>query len=83
MIESKSRRTFLKIGIVAGAGFSVGVFALRPKIASLLRPRAGPEAFVEITDDGITIMAQNPEIGQGGTDLAAHDCRRRTGCRLV
>jgi len=63
-----SRRTLLKVGAVAGGGllltFSVPMFE---KAAMLGRAKSGTlSAYVSIAPDNIvTIVAKNPEIGQG------------------
>jgi len=63
-----SRRTLLKVGAVAGGGllltFSVPMFE---KAAMLGRAKSGTlNAYVSIAPDNIvTIVAKNPEIGQG------------------
>lgn len=63
-----SRRTFLKAFASAGGGMMLGLFSE----ASLLEPQRGqgsalmPHAFIKIAPNGkVTIMAGNPEIGQG------------------
>ena len=65
-----NRRSFLKVTAIAGGGMLVATY-LDP-IGRVLaqQPAAGvtfvPNAFVKITPDNvITIMAKNPEIGQG------------------
>lgn len=62
-----SRRSFLQISALAGGGFALGLYdtpfleAQRPGGAPLR-----PNAFIKIAADGtITLMARNPEIGQG------------------
>jgi len=63
------RRHFLKIGAAAGGGLLIAsyfdVFEAVGLVAS--ESRMGlPDAFVTIHPDGaVTLMAQNPEIGQG------------------
>ena len=61
------RRTFLKVGVAAGGGL---MLALAFPAAARVTAREGREVkispFVRIAPDGIvTIMAKNPEIGQG------------------
>ena len=65
-----NRRSFLKVTAIAGGGMLVatyldpigGVFAQQPPAGVTFVPNA----FVKITPDNvITIMAKNPEIGQG------------------
>jgi isoquinoline 1-oxidoreductase subunit beta len=62
------RRTFFRTAAVAGGGLFLGLdrdnllFAQPPSAAHAL----SPYAFVHIATDGIvTIMARNPEVGQG------------------
>ena len=62
-----SRRSFLKVTGVAGAGLVLAFYVGDRAIAQTGggKPFA-PNAFVSIATDGtITIMAKNPEIGQG------------------
>lgn len=63
------RRSFLKISATAGGAFILGIY---PKSSAFgQQPRRSfnavdPQAFVRIAPDGaITIMAKNPEGGQG------------------
>ena len=65
-----NRRSFLKVTAIAGGGMLVATY-LDP-IGRVLAQQPGPgvtfvpNAFVKITPDNvITIMAKNPEIGQG------------------
>jgi len=65
-----SRRDFLKVSAAAGSGFIIGFYV--PVDERTLVPVAEaaesfePNAFLEILRDGsVTIMAKNPEIGQG------------------
>ncbi len=65
-----NRRSFLRVTALAGGGMLLasylepisGVFAQAPAAAAPL----SPNAFIKIAPDGVvTIMAKNPEIGQG------------------
>ncbi len=63
-----NRRNFLKIGATAGGGLLIGMEWL----AACQPGASGPatmqtlNAFIKIGTDGlITIMAPNPEVGQG------------------
>ncbi len=62
-----SRRSFLRVTALAGGGMMLSLY-LDP-IARAQGPAAAPlspNAFVKISPDGVvTIMAKNPEIGQG------------------
>jgi len=64
------RRSFLKVSALAGGGFMLGTY-LDP-LDVFAQGRGGnqtpldPNAFISIDSDGIaTIIAKNPEIGQG------------------
>src|SRR5678809_1361689 len=66
------RRSFLRVTALAGGGMMVSAWFDRAAAAvatdALLPQAAGfvPAAFVKIGADGVvTIMAKNPEIGQG------------------
>lgn len=70
-----NRRSFLRISAIAGGGFLATVY-VEPfsKVGKVLAqapvagptPRFVPSAFVKFATDGtVTIMAKNPEIGQG------------------
>ncbi|HET9405960.1 MAG TPA: xanthine dehydrogenase family protein molybdopterin-binding subunit [Candidatus Sulfotelmatobacter sp.] len=74
VLESKplqsgiSRRSFLRVTALAGGGMMVGLY-LDPfssaQTSQVARPLS-PDAFVRIHPDGtVTIMAKNPEVGQG------------------
>ncbi len=64
-----SRRSFLRVSALAGGGLLLGVYgplgealAAAPEGAS----EFAPNAFIRITPDGVvTLVAKNPEIGQG------------------
>ncbi|HWP02944.1 MAG TPA: molybdopterin cofactor-binding domain-containing protein, partial [Gemmatimonadaceae bacterium] len=66
-----NRRQFLQVGAVAGGGFLLtSYFAPLAKLEQLQSesPAADfvPNAYIKITPDGaVTIVAKNPEIGQG------------------
>lgn len=64
-----SRRSFLRVSAVAGGGFLLGLYAEPARAARLAAPTAAgftPNAYIRITPDGVvTILAKNPEIGQG------------------
>ncbi len=58
------RRSFLKMTSLAGGAFALGLY--RQPVAFAQGPPVAPLAFVRIAPDGIvTILAKNPEIGQG------------------
>jgi len=73
--EALSRRGFLKISTLAGGGLMLGCYlGLRDSSAAADQPAAplagatefSPNAFIRIMPDGaVTIIAKNPEIGQG------------------
>jgi isoquinoline 1-oxidoreductase subunit beta len=64
------RRSFLKISLLAGGGVMLGLTTEHHAIA---QGRGGPPAappvpnnFIKVASDGtVTIMAKNPEVGQG------------------
>lgn len=65
-----SRRAFLKVGATAGGGlllaFSIPMISKAAARGMVAAETASLNAFVTIAPDGIvTIMAKNPEIGQG------------------
>ena len=66
--RSISRRTFLQVTSVAGGGILLGLY-FRPSMFGQGQPPRIipiPSSFIRITPDGIvTIIAKNPEIGQG------------------
>jgi len=65
------RRSFLRVSALAGGGMLLGSYlrVLAPADAFAATPGAPefvPNAFIRLTPDGIvTIIAKNPEIGQG------------------
>src|SRR5688572_7910908 len=71
LLERLDRRSFLRVTALAGGGMLVATY-LDP-VAEVLGQAAAqpavtfvPTAFVKITPDNVvTIMAKNPEIGQG------------------
>ncbi len=67
-----NRRSFLRVTALAGGGMMVATYldpvadVLRPGDRRARRRHFVPIAFVKITPDNVvTIMAKNPEIGQG------------------
>ena len=72
MTPALDRRDFLRVTSVAGGGLLIGTwldYRLPTDLHAAERPADAdftPNAFIRITPDGrITIMAKNPEIGQG------------------
>ncbi len=67
---SVSRRTFVKVGVVAGAGLSLGIyFKTRPGPGMPATDAAfAPNAWLRIDEDGsITFVIDKSEMGQGIT----------------
>ncbi len=63
-----SRRTLIKIGVVAGAGLTLGVAWRATRDPGLPASDAAfvPNAFLRIDDDGsITVLVHKAEMGQG------------------
>jgi len=62
-----SRREFLRVSVAAGGGLLLGAYARPPRaLGAASASDAVLNAFIRITPDGlVTIMAKNPEIGQG------------------
>lgn len=65
-----SRRSFLQVGTLSGGGLMLGLFSALPR-RSFAQNQEGPppfdaKAFIRIAPDGtVTLIARNPEIGQG------------------
>src|SRR3974390_2642311 len=63
-----SRRSFLRVSAVAGGGFMLGLYRSTRTLAQGFPQQSPlvPASFIRIDPDNtITIMARNPEIGQG------------------
>ena len=67
--RSIDRRAFLQVTAVASGGMLLGLYFKPPAFAQSQQPAPvipAPSNFIRITPDGIvTIVAKNPEIGQG------------------
>jgi isoquinoline 1-oxidoreductase beta subunit len=62
------RREFLQLSALAGGGLMLRSFLGLPAVAQArgAAPVLSPSAFIQIAPDGVvTILAKNPEIGQG------------------
>jgi isoquinoline 1-oxidoreductase beta subunit len=64
------RRSFLKISLLAGGGVMFGLGVTEEKARAQGRgpqgPPPDPHNFIKVAPDGtVTIMAKNPEVGQG------------------
>jgi isoquinoline 1-oxidoreductase beta subunit len=69
------RRSFLRVSAISGGGFllayharpaALSVFAGMAQAPKPPAPNFAPSAFISVAADGVvTIMAKNPEIGQG------------------
>jgi isoquinoline 1-oxidoreductase beta subunit len=65
------RRTFLRVSALAGGGVLLSAYLdLEPEVFAQAQrpgpPPLRPDAFIRVTADGqVTLMAKNPEIGQG------------------
>ncbi len=64
-----SRRSFLQVTALSGGAMMLGVYAVEPKASGQTPqgpPPFDPKAFIRIEPDGaITLIARNPEVGQG------------------
>jgi isoquinoline 1-oxidoreductase beta subunit len=61
-----SRRGFLRVTALAGGGILLATYLDFGDVAAAELADFEPNAFIRLTPDGIaTIIAQNPEIGQG------------------
>ena len=64
--SSLSRRAFLTASLAAGGGLLLTLHLPRGAAASAEPPLAQLNPYIRIAPDGIvTIVAKNPEIGQG------------------
>jgi isoquinoline 1-oxidoreductase beta subunit len=60
------RRSFLKITAVAGGGVLLSFQAVGQNRGGATAPPLDPNAFIKVSPDGtVTIVAKNPEVGQG------------------
>ena len=63
-----SRRNFLRVSALAGGGMLIAVHldGVADVFAQFRTAPLSPNAFIKITPDGVvTIVAKNPEVGQG------------------
>src|SRR6266404_5879543 len=62
-----SRRSFLRVTAMSGGGILLSLYMKSSILGQAVSPAAlTPNAFISVSPDGIvTIMAKNPEIGQG------------------
>src|SRR5688572_32295542 len=70
MTTTTTRRDFLKVTSLVGGGLLFASYVeAADTLSALATPRAtdfAPNAFIRMTPDGmVTIIAKNPEIGQG------------------
>src|ERR1039458_8388914 len=69
-MKNIDRRSFLKVSAAGAGGVLIGVY-LEPELEAQGRggpppPPPDPHTYVRIAADGtVTIMAKNPEVGQG------------------
>jgi isoquinoline 1-oxidoreductase beta subunit len=60
-----TRRSFLRVTALAGGGYLLSLY-LEPLSLGQEPPPLSPDAFIRIDPSGtVTIMAKNPEVGQG------------------
>jgi isoquinoline 1-oxidoreductase subunit beta len=70
-VETKQvgRRQFLQVSALAGGGILIASFEPLNRLETLAAAQAteyAPNAYIKLTPDGfVTIIAKNPEIGQG------------------
>ena len=63
-----NRRSFLRVTSLAGGGVLLGLYVKPPKASAQFGPAAPPvpNNYIKIAPDGtVTIMAKDPEVGQG------------------
>jgi isoquinoline 1-oxidoreductase beta subunit len=63
-----NRRSFLRVTSLAGGGVLLGLYIKPPKASAQFGPAAPPvpNNYIKIDPDGtVTIMAKDPEVGQG------------------
>ena len=65
--KTLDRRSFLRITGLAGGGMMVALYVDMPALGQgQAPPPLSPNAFIRIAENGaVTIMAKNPEVGQG------------------